>query len=824
MPASKLPNNAIADAQDVIVYSDEITGREGSVLFATVVVPPIENRTGYTASKNGYIITAPANTFSESDVSNYFVFPGSPDSHYVITEYIDSTQVRTFTESTHTETEDCYLRGKTNLQEWHKIQKKWIFIWGQAIYVASWNLLELIRCRIISRDLPNNSVSSYSDFDDTSGDIFNSNGIFRIDFEPTIPLVYKINVPIPNIVIPDIAEEELSENNYHYLYSECRLTETLNLVNRLTPSKIEQETGTNTWDESYRDYSDIYTNDPIGNEEYTYGILTCGELVSPYNTYNGWRTIGRGSFRIGFDLGDPPWLFSDLTEIVVDFTNVQSMKDVAYAIRSSLRDIWDDATCQYIENKFIITTGKVERPTTRDPVGGNVSGYSDVTITYAYDGITPNTTNISDIMRGNFETGATLSTSYARTSIVIGPLYVSNVPNTVPQEYQWHLTHFPIYRTKDLLGRYKISDKPDQFNSPNDFIWTYDLRICGAFWGYISGIYYIAEQGEFEDADVGSTLELEDGSRYEILEYINSTTVRILSTGLYYGAFYSGMCAAAIGNGRVFRAYQTGSVVTRTRGDVFTSSDVRKPMKWATGYYSYIIEFISETQVRVNDDQDKTTMGMTIDPVYRYYNDTVSDNILDARLTRLKLKQRFWEPMPNGNVGKVTPGLVFVAKRGGGELAYGQIPDTLEYLHGYHDKGYQTTKAIADDIKCMWLFQDSLVIWTSRKTWRWPIASYQFITNPYTKDAILQIVGLDISDEDRGCFDWGSLEPIGDGFVMLLTSEPGRVCWRKYNGYQYGPNELEIQGKDRIPAIQNLQQATRAIYDGHSGMLLFGRE
>jgi hypothetical protein len=219
-------------------------------------------------------------------------------------------------------------------------------------------------------------------------------------------------------------------------------------------------------------------------------------------------------------------------------------------------------------------------------------------------------------------------------------------------------------------------------------------------------------------------------------------------------------------------------------------------------------------------------MGMTIDPIYRYFNDTTTDATLDSRLTRLKLKQRYWQPMPNGNVGKVIPGLIFTAERGDGELSYGQTPDTLEYLHGFHDAGYQLTKVVADDIKFMWLFQDVLVVWTSRKTWRWPTASYNFITNPFTKDAVLQIVGLEIADEDRGCFDWGSVEPIGDGHVMMLTSEPGRTGWRRYNGYQYGPNELELEGlgKERIPDIQNLQQATRAIYDGHSGLLLFGRE
>ena len=74
--------------------------------------------------------------------------------------------------------------------------------------------------------------------------------------------------------------------------------------------------------------------------------------------------------------------------------------------------------------------------------------------------------------------------------------------------------------------------------------------------------------------------------------------------------------------------------------------------------------------------------------------------------------------------------------------------------------------------------------------------------------------------------DWGSIEAIGDGVIQLLTSEPGQVGWRSFNGYQYGPNVLEVPGigKERIPDIQKLQQATSSLYHGRIGLLLMGRE
>lgn len=797
--ASKLPDNALANAYDVIIYPDDVVGRNGTSIFTSIEFPPIDNRTGYTASKSGYVITTTTSHFTQDDVSNYFVFPDTPKIHYVITEYISGTQVRTAILGDHSSTSGCYLRGKVNLAQWHKIARKWILMFGQQIYTALWNIPELIRCRIISRDLPNNAVSGYDDLNQYSALIHNSNGMFRIDLEREIPIVYKINIPIPNIAILDQPQAVTSEFNYRYLFSGARLFEDDNLVSRLN-SRIEQETGSNIWDEDYRDYTDVFSIVPVGEENYTYGILTCGTLSSPYNNVGGWNSIGTPfSFVIDMNgLGD--------REIVGDATLASNMAEVAAIIQISLRDFFANATCVFDTDHFIITSGREDRGI----------------ISFIKPGVASGTTDVSAHIAGTIATGASRSFPYTDSPNVIGPLYVNNVPNTNPQEYQWHITHFPIYRTKDLEGRYKIGVDADQFNNPNDFIWVHDLRVCGAFFGYIQNNYFYAEHGEFEVADVGSTLELDNGERYEILEYISVSIVRILAVGYY--SQISGNHAAAIGNGRVIRASQTGNTVTRVAGGVFTSADVRKPLKWATGYYSYITEFVDANTVRVADNQDKVSMGATIDPVYRYFNDTISDTTIDARLGRLTLKARYWEAMPNGNIGKVVPGLIFNAQRGDGTLNYGQIDDTLEYLHGFHQKGYQITDVIAEDIQFMWLFQDILIIWTSRKTWRWPTAGEQYVTNQFTNLVIKQIAGMEVADEDRGCYDWGSIEPIGEGKIMMLTNEPGKKAWRSYNGYQYGPDVLELSqiGKELIPDIQKLQQATRALYA--NGLLLFGKE
>jgi hypothetical protein len=383
-----------------------------------------------------------------------------------------------------------------------------------------------------------------------------------------------------------------------------------------------------------------------------------------------------------------------------------------------------------------------------------------------------------------------------------------------------------------LAGRYTIDSTPDSLNDPNSFILTYKLRTCASFYGEFStfggAIYFTPDSGKgrVEAADIGSVLETEYGSRYEIIDWSelsDNYTVTLLTSP---GVPLSQKVAAAIGNGRVFRVSQSSYTVTRTHGDTFKSDDVGKCIRidrYGPEFY-YIVSYVSPNQVTVDRSDTHSNVGMTMDPTYRYYNDNVDDSVLSTRETRYKLKQRFWQPLPSGNVGKVVPGLIFVANNN--ELSYGQTPDTTEYLHGFHDQGYQITRQIKGNIQAMWLFQDVLTIWTNDKTWRWQTSGYQFIINPYTKDAILQINGVETADDDRGLYSIGSLESIGDGAVMLLTFESGQIGWRAYNGYQYGPDVLidPNTGKQKIPEIQDLSKETIALYDGQAGMVLYGEE
>lgn len=417
-------------------------------------------------------------------------------------------------------------------------------------------------------------------------------------------------------------------------------------------------------------------------------------------------------------------------------------------------------------------------------------------------------------------------------SNIIGPLWVPKVENTYPQEYQWHLTHFPIWRTLDLSFTYSQLGEADDtgrgyYNNPDRFVWVHDLRICGAFYAKKENGIIIAEEGKFEVADVGSVIEWEDGERDEILDYIDENRVIYARLGEYDYIADRPLRAAAIGNGRVMRASQVGNIVTRTHGSTFVSDDERKTIHWADGYRSYIKEFLNENEVMVYEEFEHDVQGCTLDPRYRYFNDTVTDRQLRARMTTLLLRNRFWEPLPNANIGILPPGFMVVAIRNFGEVYYSQMPENYEYLAGFHNRAIQVSKVMKDDIQAMYVFPDKFVVWTSSKTFHVPTNLAEFSEVPEIGEAVAILPGADILDPDKGLFNWGSLQPTGNGEVMLLTSEPGFVGRRRFNGTSYGPDEnfLEEYGQGRMSQdINNMYNATASIYNAISGYIVWGKE
>lgn len=677
-PASQIPDNAVARASNVVVYPREIQGRLGSNLYTTDELPPLRGRTGYGATKAGYIITADTNMFTEDDVGNYWVWPGTETLHEEIIRYIDGLNVEVATAETRGFTAGCYMRGKMNFWGFHSVLKKWLILLGTDLWVVDIPMTTWTRVQCISKANFFNTISRMEEFDDWSSAVFNSNGHFHITSYWEKYFYWKRNIAIPNFQIPSVEAGPATYYGYNYLYSAARLTEMGNFIDRLSPSRIEVETGTNAWDENFNDFSEVNTEYAIDETNYT----------------------------------------------------------------------------------------------------------------------------------------------------VVGPLYVPQIPNTDPVEYEWHLSHFPVYRTRDIKNTYQSGQIAAALNNPQQFIWVKDLRICGAFFARKFNGHVLARYGQFEPADIGSVIEWENGDRDTIIGYIQEDEVLIYDAA-YYGAETDYM-ACAIGNGRVFRASQTGTTVTRTHGDVFTEADVGKTLWSSTGYRSIIEEFIDEDNVTVHDGQDKVAQGFTTDPSHRHFCDTTSDDVLKARIGIIECRCRFMEPMPNVNDGIIVPGFMITARRGEKEVYYCAWEAFYEYLASFYYAAYQYSTAIKNPIQRLLkhptrfsaLCQDS-------RTWIGPVNAAQTLQISEINAVIPIIAGIDILEGGVGCFDYGSIQDIDKGLYVMLTKEPSGIGLRTFNGFSFSGNQLEIPkiGMTTIQKdLESIQNATASLYDAIAGYLVWGRE
>jgi len=671
-PATNIPDGSLADAFNVKVFPTEVLGREGCELYTNEVFPPIEGRTGYSASKTGNIITATTNIFSQEDVGNFWVWPDGTNDEIV--EYISFTQVRTNLTFDRDIKIGCYIRGKNNYFRFHEQQRKWVWLVGRKFYWAGIGIPSFQEILTISRDEPTNAKADYKDLDEHSGLVFSSSGIYKIDFDTNPVTAYKINTPIPTKVIPAIAGPNTYA--YRYLYCMSRMQGAQIIRDRLTPSRIDTEGGANQED-----------------------VIT----------------VSAGEDK----------LFS-ATEI--DATN----------------------------------------------------------------------------------------------TLTVGPLYVPVISAAIDDEYQWHYTHYSIYRTKDTEAYRKINaaDSQGHLNNPDRFIWAKDLRICGAFYGTRATNQIHLTVGEFELADVGSTIEWDDGTTITITAFVSSIQASFVGAN-------AAAAAGAIGNGRVMRVTQTGFIVTRTAGDTYAATDVRKTIHFADGGRGYITEYIDANRVAIHQSVERTTMGCTIDPVYRKYNDSITDAQLESRITTLSLKQRYWTPLPPANIGVLPPGFVVTAARNDNVFYYSQIPEGYEYLAGYHNAALQLSKVIKGNIQLMWVFPDKIVIWTSGKTYHTPTNQPYIVSLPEVGEGVATLPGTEVLDSNKGLFDWGSVQNTGNGRVRLFTSEEGFVGVREFNGNTYSSNLAYIEeiGMGRMAKdLNNWYPATCTIYNGVSGYVAWGKK
>lgn len=780
-PHDEIPPNALAGLINANTFPREIQPRLGTRLI-NFTIPSI--RTGITATKNGTIITA--DDFTEESVSNYFVWPDE-DVHDEIIEYISATQVRVHRFNNKNATAGCWMHGRLNLWKWHQSQDKMVWQWGEKVYINEISLLNnyiilgnLTEALCVSRETPNNVISDWSEMDDY-GIIYNSNGIFLVEFN--IPTIFKKNTPIPTRLPDDVERSTDSKYRYDILYSMSRLSGQ-GLRNRETRGTlILQESGTtqiSTEQNPARDNAIIWTENRIDNGIRTNGMLIGATLAAAQQTPVYWATLNNASFR---------WTVNGREEeFVCDFSlatgaNMTSLTDVATEIQRVIRLVFYAATCEYDADnqRFVFTSGEEDGSTVNYGAWGtggtNIAVLAGLT---AASGALVNNANI-----------------YAQP-YSFGPFYIPEARTGIDTyEREWHWTHYVLYRTPDI-GPDGVTPRigySGEILPPLKLGYTEEVRVAGAMFGSKDedGLVTIT-RGTFEEYDVGTTLEWEDGTIDTIITWVSATQVYVTSE--YFEALPPQ--AMAIGGGRVIRASQDGYTVTREGGSEFTEADEGRMIWWSTDYVSIITEFIDADTVLVSDSNFRDTQGMTLDPISRMINSLTNDETIRNRFDELfvgALRHRFWYQMPNANIGEVVPGFMVTAIRNTSFLYYCQLGSRIKYLSGYHLSNRQTGDKIEESIQTMKIMPNQLIIWCLSETWTAPTNDPRINTLPEFGEAYA-VLFFDVVDGEQGITDTGSIAKIKSGLLEIVLTDNSV---RQFDGFKYGPDLTVNQiGQDII--------------------------
>ena len=793
-PASELPNNAVAEAFNMLLYDDWAEVRPAIVPYSYLRQPALAGRDNYQATKSGSIITkTQGDDFAQQDVDNYFVWPnGHRD---LILAVINGNQVRvkySDAEGPTTGTKPGSVCGAENARKlWHNSSRLLFAFFDNRLFYTNYLMQTWTQVYLrSSNETAYAPTTTYSKFDEYKGYLylFNGNGLFVVDTKADPMEMWKANSLSPDNTIGEVAETAVYNHGRRYLNSCSRLTGT-GARNRLTTSlRIQQQSGPNVSDitRDQRDYAEVYTQYSVTDSGAgTYEQLVCAATTRTLVEY---IAVVNGSFRYSVN-GSP---FFNINVNLSSFTTFPEMAEYMQGqIRAMMPTFGSNSTVVWNGDHFIFDGGQ-EAGNTISYILGGISG-TDIGDNTYLNGMDPATGGAGAI--GDFQ-----------LSNIIGPL-------TLPVDGE-HWTHYPVWSTKDISLKATIKEK---------FILNNEIPVAKAFDAYrdnADGHIHISAggNGEFGIEDRGCEIEFADGTTDTLGPYVSATEME--GTGTLVAVAGQG---AAIGGGDVMTARQDGDdVIVRTTGASFSATDVGRMVFWADGYYGYIIEFINANRVRVLSNATHVTQGLTYRPISRYYNDVVSDTILGDREVKHTLPNRFHEPFPTIDTGVVVDGWIFCVLRAENEFCYCNLPLTREYLGGYYRPDLQSHPTKQGVVE-MEEFPDKVVIYCTNSTRFTPTNISMKVEEPAVGESIPVITGVNMLDPRIGLKDPGSIQPLKDGKQVIITSEPGV---RIFDGKRYSEDfSLDSEGRGYIKEdLQKLQAAVATGYEEKLGYLVFGSD
>lgn len=788
-PRTSVPLDGMWDSDNVILYGDDRKeGRGGTrrISLTTADFPAIAGGTGITASKTGTTITLSGYSLTSANIGDYFQW--SDDGKCELITAVGGSGTCTVQSSrTHTATTTGRIRREPNAATWDKVNKKHVILAGTKVYYAPWNVTAWTEAYCISPTAPASTKSVMRQFGNNIY-MWNSNGQYVIRMSAVIPTVERLNNTMITCPLTSISATETLIYGRRYTSTMVEMLGNY-LTNSYNGNTIEQESAPWAVDTNGKDYAEVFTEKPVGDESGAYAILTGGTLNALRDDPSKWASISNGQTNVTAN--------SVTNNVVIDFTGSTTWADVTDRIQSALQDFWPNALCYFVTDHIVI-----EMPNSGDTISYCTAG----------DG----GTDISGSTYLNMQTGQGTCTAPATTEdVLVGTLQVPYSVLDTTYTFLREYTHYRLYGTKDV-GEEGVNSSTGKGNNPELYIHIDDIPIIKSFVVSTAADGTVtASKGTFHAYDKGSTLYLSDGKSGTITAYASSSSVT------WNKADVTSNVGATIGSSNAFVFSQSGYTLTATVGTPFSTDSVGLRVFASDGTLILITGHTSSTIVTVADSATRTGLGggILVTPTAtstantRKFTDRVDDDKLSTRISKAWCKNRFWEPLPNCDIGVEIDGFFVSAVRGGRAIYETQLANS--YFAGYYDSEFQID-IIQDSIQALRCYPSLLSAICSQSTISWSTEITSTDSRPDVGLSTTFLAQRKPVDYQIGTMFPHSVVSVHEGVDILFTNN----CEiRLFDGKDYGPNIAE--GKT-MKLLRKLQPIGSASYDAIGGYYLWG--
>jgi hypothetical protein len=715
---------------------------------------------------------------------------------------------------------------------------------GSVLALQSWKA-----CSFIGEQ----PVAATSTFHkDKSGIILcNPSGVFSISspYGANGFYGYKINVSVPEFKINRNFSESISlvggsedmqnfsdASAYNYAYSHMRMVDSSGVfgysANRLGTSSVETVVQFETpvyfpyYEDSIDDgvtptyipdgrgkfHTTVYTRCPISNKTST--VFTFDSSYQSYEDFVKLSDTSKRPYAI-VTVGS----ISGLTAYF-DFSDCTSMKDVARSIQDSINDSTNGSLRVKLSSIPIYSTGEFQGYTNGVEIYSE-SGEDVVTI----DTSTSTGYNIFytcfDVPSAS-PVGASTNKCGKTVKFLRYPGYQKTTAGV--EEYSsntWPSTHYGIYRSKDIypstLDSFSGIDSRVS-NNPDILSWIEDVQCVNILTGSVTDGVLTVTAGEIKDYDQYCTI-YNGGNEYRLGTKLTDSTIEIYSitSETLTPVVSIASSVFTIGGEKTFTADFTttdGVTTFESTGYTFSASDIGKCIFWHDGTYC-IVDGVADGSISVVGDisgKDDSIVG-AINPTWREYYDTVTDNIQNGFLAVYPLKTSYNIPLPSMTSSAMAGGMLFVSSSASNKLTY----SSLDVSIGYYHANKQAVDTFVDSILALSIVKDYLVIFTQSSTFSIPMSGSKQVTTEFG-EAYTIVPTPSVIHSGVGCTSPTKIARTDDGNIVVFTTEP---AIRSLDGVTYGGNIAE--GLIQETYLQKMSPNVVMSYDKISGLTIWSK-